>query len=60
LNHFTVPCSFTDFSLFLGYLVSLERPQPKTKKGRELCRLAAPLNESKGLYKSNKRKFIIS
>jgi hypothetical protein len=38
LNHFTVPCSFTcvSFSVLLGYLMLLERPQPKTKKSREL------------------------
>src|ERR1700733_1750659 len=47
LNHFTVPCSFTVVPLlWLSYLVrsskSVELPAA-TKKGRELCKLAAPL-----------------
>jgi hypothetical protein len=55
LNHFTVPCSLTDFPFFLGCLVLLERPRPKRQKDRELFRFGAPLNESKGFHKSNKR-----
>ena len=43
------------FSLFLGYLALLAQPQPQKQRGRELYRLAAPFNGSKGFYKSNKR-----
>jgi hypothetical protein len=39
----------------MGYLALIERRWSQTKKGRDLSRLAAPLNESKGFYKNNKR-----
>jgi hypothetical protein len=55
LNHFTVPCSFTDLFLlyYLGYLVLLEPPSAENKKGqRVVFGLAAPLNKSKGFTRA--------
>ena len=47
LNHFTVPCSFTDLFLlyYLGYLVLLEPPSAENKKGSELFCTRSPFKQ---------------
>ena len=45
-------------SFLPGYIPAnrkTRRSCPKNKKGRELCGLAAPSNQTKGFYKSNRR-----